>query len=218
MLHYTMSCRPFLQDLHQTCRIYTLMQECRKSSCLCGAIIIIIVFLIASWLCSVLYMVYTSRSGSRLALPMPTSQLYCHHSHLCIGSGIIIIIIIIILASFPGCLPSNAGEQEEGIKKQLQAKSNKQQGRATHAAHPRPSLFQRRYQLTWVGFEPTPLHTPDRALYQLSYRSMTLYNTYIFHTPALPCLYYNYLYCMPWLCCVALLCCNNCLYSLLTLI
>ena len=54
--------------------------------------------------------------------------------------------------------------QKEGRKKQV--RSYKQQSKATQ--HTQGShFFKEKYELPWVGFEPTTLHTLDKALYQL---------------------------------------------------
>ena len=52
--------------------------------------------------------------------------------------------------------------QKEEIKKE-RSKQTTSQSNTTH-----PWQFPKKYELLWVGFEPTPLYILDRALYQLS--------------------------------------------------
>ena len=61
-------------------------------------------------------------------------------------------------------------ERWEKEERKKQAKANKQT-RQSNTAHPR--LTSPRKNAPQVGFEPTPLYSPDRALYQLSYRGST---------------------------------------------
>ena len=89
--------------------------------------------------------------------------------------------------------------RDEKEERKKQARSNKQT-RLSNTAHSRQSLFLRKNELPQVGLEPTTLYTPDRALYQLSYRGSSagwaqishlivhLMNMYIMHV----CLNHNH--------------------------
>ena len=61
--------------------------------------------------------------------------------------------------------------RDEKEERKKQARSNKQQGKATST--PKAVTFPRNNELPRVGFEPTTLYTLDRALYQLSYQGST---------------------------------------------
>ena len=61
------------------------------------------------------------------------------------------------------------------------------QNKAKQHSTPKTVTFPKKNELPRVGFEPTPLHTLDRALYQLTYHPNL--NT------------------VCWVCCVALPCC-----------
>ena len=56
------------------------------------------------------------------------------------------------------------------VNERYEGKQGQTTRQFSNTAHPRQPLFQTKNELPQVGFEPTPLHTLDRVLYQLSYQ------------------------------------------------